>query len=43
MELSLFLWKAFVKTGDINVYLLYKLTEKKTENGKWQIHSSRVS
>ncbi|MBQ7574658.1 MAG: YqzL family protein [Clostridia bacterium] len=45
MELRLFLWKVFVRTGDINAYLLYKRTEKKSGNGeeKWQIQPSKVS
>ena len=36
MELRLFLWKVFVRTGDINAYLLYKRNQGTGKrNGKY--------
>lgn len=38
MEIGAFLWTAFIETGDINAYLLYKtITELSEEyDEKWQ-------
>lgn len=38
MELNTFSWTAFIKTGDIDAYLLYKTITKLSEvhDGEWQ-------
>lgn len=40
MELNLFSWEAFARTGDIDAYLLYKtvngLTDKEEKEDTWQ-------
>ena len=47
MGINSFLWQAFVNTGDIKAYLLYKSVQKQVKNGgeeaKWQASAPKVS
>lgn len=43
MELNTLSWNAFVKTGDIEAYLLYKsLNDKKEEAQVWEPSEKQV-
>ena len=47
MGINSFLWQAFLDTGDIKAYLLYKNAVKyeknKGEEARWQASAPRVS
>lgn len=44
MGINSFLWQAFLDTGDIKAYLLYKKVQKnRGEEAKWQTSAPKAS